>query len=276
MQQRIIILIAAAVAASAAVGAQQPYPGAPPAAPAAPAPVANPRAAAPIDITGYWVSMVTEDWRWRVVTPPKGDVLYLPVNPEGRKMAEAWDPAKDEAAGEQCKAFGAGGVMRIPGRLHITWENDQTLRLDTDAGTQTRRFHFGQAPPATEPSWQGRSIANWQMYGPPARGRAMAAAPLDNGIELARGSRPRRGGELRVITRNMKSGYLRLNGVPYSENAVLTEHFMTLKEDTGDQYLVVTTILEDATYLAAPYVRSYQFKKQTDEKGWNPTPCSVK
>ena len=255
-----------------AVAAAQEYPGAPPAPAQGQPAAANPRAAAPIDLTGYWVSMVTEDWRWRVVVPPKGDVLYLPVNAEGRKLAEAWDPAKDEAAGEQCRGFGAGGVMRIPGRLHITWESDQLLKLETDAGTQTRRFYFGQAPPATEPSWQGRSIATWQFHGP-SRGRGRGAM---QGLELQTGGAPRRRGELRVVTRNLRPGYLRRNGVPYSENTVLTENFVTLKEDNGDEYLIVTTILEDPTYLAAPYVRSYQFKKQADGAGWHPTPCTAR
>ena len=80
-----------------------------------------------------------------MVTPPKGDVLYLPVNDEGRRLAEAWDPAKDEAAGEACRAYGAGGIMHLPGRLHITWENDTTLKLETDTGQQTRLFVFGGA-----------------------------------------------------------------------------------------------------------------------------------
>lgn len=238
------------------------------------------RAAAPIDLTGYWVSMVTEDWRWRVVVPPKGDVLYLPVNGEGRKMAEAWDPAKDEAAGEQCRGFGAGGIMRIPGRLHITWESDAVLKLETDAGTQTRRFYFGQAPPATEATWQGRSTAAWQFHGP-SRGRGRGGAGYAEGggrpsTPLGAGGDARRRGELRVVTRNLRPGYLRRNGVPYSENTVLTEHFVTLEGDNGDAYLLVTTILEDPKYLATPYVRSYQFKKQADATGWNPTPCSVK
>ena len=272
MTWRVVTIVGAALTTGALVGAQE-YPAAPPAQPPAQAQPANPRAAAPIDLTGYWVSMVTEDWRWRVVTPPKGDVLYLPVNPEGRKMAEAWDPAKDEAAGEQCKAYGAGGVMRIPGRLHITWESDQVLRIDTDAGTQTRRFYFGQAPAASEPTWQGRSTASWHFYGP-ARGRGRGAM---QGLELDSGrGAPVRRGELRAVTRNMRSGYLRRNGVPYSENATLTEQFATIKEDNGDVYLVATTILEDPKYLAAPYVRSYQFKKQADATGWNPTPCSAK
>ena len=105
-------------------------------------PAPTPRAAAPIDISGYWVSLVTDDWRWRMVTPPKGDYLYLPLNPAGRQAADNWDPAKDEAAGEQCKGYGAPSIMHLPGRLRITWEDDSTLKLDADAGTQTRVFQF--------------------------------------------------------------------------------------------------------------------------------------
>ena len=115
-----------------------------------------PKAAAPIDLTGYWVALVTEDWRWRMVTPPKGDYASVPLNPEGRKVADTWDPAKDESAGNQCKAYGAAALLRVPTRLHIQWDDDNTLRIDTDAGTQTRLLHFGKVqPPAGEPTWQG-------------------------------------------------------------------------------------------------------------------------
>src|SRR5579884_4174263 len=136
--------------------------------PPAPRGPANPRAGAPIDLTGYWVSLVTEDWRFRMVTPPKGDYASVPINAEGRKVADAWDPAKDETAGQQCKSYGAAALMRVPGRLHITWQDDNTLKIETDAGAQTRLFHFappgGQAtvPAGTQASWQGYSIARWE------------------------------------------------------------------------------------------------------------------
>ena len=87
----------------------------------APPPPKTAREGAPVDLTGYWVSVVTEDWRWRMVTPIKGDFASIPLNAEGRKVGLAWDPAKDETAGEQCKAYGAAAIMRMPGRLHITW-----------------------------------------------------------------------------------------------------------------------------------------------------------
>jgi hypothetical protein len=229
-------------------------------------PPPTPRAAAPIDLTGYWVSLVTDDWRWRMVTPPKGDVLYLPVNAEGRRVAESWDPARDEAAGEQCKGYGAPGLMHLPGRLHITWDNDTTLKVDVDTGMQTRVFHFG-ADPKSAPegaSWQGYSIAQWEMDGAGARRGRMARAA---------DSRPRRG-SLKVVTTRLRPGYFRKNGVPYSADAVLTEYWTTLT-DTGTDYLVITKFLEDPQYLAQPYVRSVQYKRQPDAKGWRPTACSA-
>ena len=74
------------------------------------------RASAPVELTGQWVSLVTDDWRWRMVVPPKGDTLYLPVNDAGRKMAAEWDAARDAAAGEACRGYGAGGSGRVVGR----------------------------------------------------------------------------------------------------------------------------------------------------------------
>jgi hypothetical protein len=132
---------------------------------------ANPRQNAPLDLTGYWVSVITEDWKFRMVTPNKGIYETLTLNAEGRRVGDTWDPAKDEAAGEQCRAYGAANIMRLPGRLHITWQDDNTLKIETDTGTQTRLFHFGTAPPpSSEPSWQGYSQAQWEFASGGGRG----------------------------------------------------------------------------------------------------------
>src|SRR5438034_7409086 len=127
----------------------------------------NGKPAAPVDLTGYWVSVVTEDWRFRMVTPKRGDHPSIPLNAEGVRVADAWDPAKDEAAVEQCRAYGAAGVMRAPGRLHITWQDDNTLKIETEAGTQTRLLQFGApaAPDTGPPGWQGSSAAVWEFAG---------------------------------------------------------------------------------------------------------------
>ena len=81
--------------------------------PPASTPPKTPRAAAPVDLTGNWVSVITEDWRFRMVTPPKGDTASLPLNDAGTAAAKQWDPAKDIAAGEPCRAVGAAGLMRV-------------------------------------------------------------------------------------------------------------------------------------------------------------------
>jgi hypothetical protein len=216
----------------------------------------TPKDGAVIDMTGYWVAIVSEDWRFRMITPPKGDFPDItPLNDAGKKIANAWDAAKDEAAGEQCKGYGAANLMRIPTRLHITWANDTTLKLDTDAGTQTRLLRFGNpAPPAGMPDWQGFSLATWEG---PASGRGP-------------------GGSLKVVTTRMRPGYLQKNGVPYSAQASMTEYFDVVKEDNGDQWLVVKSVIEDPVYLTRSLIRSTHFRKQADAKGWNPTPCSAR
>ena len=212
------------------------------------------------DLTGYWVSLVTEDWRWRMMTPPKGDYPSVPLNAEGRRVADGWDPAK-ETADDRCKAYGAGNIMRVPTRLHITWDNENTLKLETDAGQQTRRFSFGARPAAassaTDGGLQGMSVATWEYAG---------------------GRGPREGGpvpkaQLKVVTTGMRPGYLQRNGVPYSGNAVVTEYFSRVDESNGDAYLIVTTIVEDPQYLNTRYARSSHFKREADGSKWKPSPC---
>jgi hypothetical protein len=222
----------------------------------------NPRTAAAIDMTGYWVSVVTEDWMFRMVTPPKGQYLGVPLSAAARRVADAWDPAKDEAAGEQCKSYGAAGLMRVPGRLHITWDNDTTLKIETEAGTQTRLFHFGGgaaqaaqtnvAPDA--PSWQGYSVAEWE--------------------NAAVGRGEPRNGDLKVVTTRMRPGYLRKNGVPYSGDAVLTEWYDRHTAPNGDIWLVVTTEVTDPQYLNGPFITSTHFKHLADGSAWKPEACS--
>jgi hypothetical protein len=235
-------------------------------APAKPKPPRNAKEGAPVDFTGYWVSVVTEDWRWRMVTPIKGDFASIPLTAEGRKVGNAWDPAKDEAAGEQCKSYGAPALLRIPGRLHITWADENTLQIDADQGTQTRLLHFGGKPVAgSAPSWQGYSVAQWE---PPVRGLGAPQQGLGATREGARGR------SLEVVTTGLRPGYLRKNGAPYSGNTVVKEFFDLSNERNGDTWFVVTTIVEDPQNLTEPWITSTNFKKQKDGGGFSPTTCS--
>lgn len=229
------------------------------------------RAAARADFTGMWVSIVNEDWRWRMITPPKGDYANIPANAEARRVADGWNPAGDEAAGEQCRAYAAPAIMREPGRLRISWQDDNTLKIETDAGMQTRLLRFG--PPAnvaadTAPSWQGTSVARWE---PAPR------ATQGNGIGLGLG--PRAGTQsrtLEVSTTRIRPGYLRKNGVPFSANATLTEYFDLFKDPDGLDWFVVTSIVEDPQYLNGPWITTSHFKKEPDESKWSPAACKVR
>ena len=224
---------------------------------------ASARDTAPIDLTGYWVSYVTENWRYRMVTPAKGEYRRIPASPAALPIIKAWDPAADERAGDQCKSYGAGAIMSVPGRLHITWQDGNTLRIDTDAGRQTRLLRFtdrtssgGRGVSATAPSsapatWQGESTARWERIAPPDAG-----------------------GSLDVVTSHMRGGYLRKNGVPYSDRATVSEHFDVATLPDGGRLLLVMTTVEDPVYLNGPYIVSPHFIKEPDGSRWDPTPCS--
>ena len=220
----------------------------------------TPRASAPFDLSGQWVALITEDWRQRQFTPAKGDYVPLPLSPAALKIADSWDPAKDEAAGEQCKAYGAAGVMRLPTRIRIAWQDDTTLKLETDAGTQTRTFYFG-APQGSGGDWQGLSSAMWDAPRAPFGGRGGGSSS---------------GGSLKVVTTRMKPGYVRKNGVPYGANAVLTEYYDRFDVPGGDSLLVITSELVDTENLMTPYWTSQQFKRENGTTGWNPTPCAAR
>jgi hypothetical protein len=139
--------------------------------------------------------------------------------------------------------------MRVPTRIRVTQPDENTLKLETDAGMQTRVFRFGAAAKVQpgERTWQGFSVAEW-----------------DRGI-------------LKVVTTNLNPGYLRKNGVPHGEKATVTEYYQRTPETYGATYLIVTTVVEDPDYLFGPFVTSSHFKKLPDTShGWDPQPCSVR
>jgi hypothetical protein len=247
-----VALLAALPAAQAAQPATVP----------APAPLSA-RAAAPVDLTGYWVSLVTQNWQFRMVVPMKGDYGGIPINRKAKDQADAWSAAADEAAGLACKAYGAGNIMRIPGRLHMSWPDEQTLQVEVDAGKQTRVLHFvpaGREAPddGKGPSWQGRTAARWEN---PATARNPAV--------------PGGSGSLELHTDQLLPGLLRKNGVPYGVQARLTEYWETSNEG-GDTWLTVTTVLDDPEYLRGSYIINSIYRKERDGSRWNPSDCTLK
>jgi hypothetical protein len=297
MTSRRVLAIALACLSGSAIGQAQGRGGG-----GAPPPTA--KASAPIDLTGNWTAVITEDWHVRMLMPPKGDfgsgaagtienpgVGFIGAGPNpsaqgnipyraaAAQAAMKWDPAKDEAEGNACKAYGAPGIMRLPTHLRISWQDDDTLKMEADYGTQTRVFHFGpppdrgrldygnatfvppqvqkvEPPAGVEPSWQGYSIASWTIMG----GSGNFA----------------RGGSLKVVTTRLKPGYYWKNGMPYTGNAALTEYFRVMELPDRSQWIRFTQIVDDPEYLTQPWIVNYAFKKLPDGSKWNPTPCAVK
>jgi hypothetical protein len=188
--------------------------------------------------------------------------------------------------------------MRQPGRVRVSWQDDQTLKMEFDAGTQTRLMHFDQAakPPAQR-TWQGHSVAVWEGPGvgrglPTGDGRADPRVtgggllgrdlPGGGGSGLRGGPPPRqqaqlqRGGNLKVTTTGFREGYLRKNGVPYSEQASITEYIHRLPtHPNGDSWMHVVTIVEDPRYLTQPFYTSTHFRLEPDDARFSPTPCAT-
>ena len=239
---------------------------------ASPAPASG-RALAPVDFTGYWVAVVTEDWRYRMVMPLKGDYGSVPLTAEGKRVADTWQP---QQAG-RCEAYGIGAGMRAPGRLHIAWEDDNTLRVETDAGQQTRHLRFTAAPVATSaptsaPSWQGSSVAKWD--GPPDVIDVLRTGGFDalnQGTTAA--ARRLAWTPLKVVTTNFRAGWLRPNGVPYSTQSIVTEHFMRYAVPDSGEWLTVRIVVDDPLYLVQPFMVSTNFKREPDGSKWKPRPC---
>jgi hypothetical protein len=225
----------------------------------------TPHQLAQADLTGYGVAQIHRGLALAQMTPPKGDYLGVPLNDAGRKVGDGWDLARDIAAGNLCRSFGAGGLMRHPLRIRVTWVGDNTLQLETDLGRQTRLFRFDRSRQATGArSLQGHSVAQW----PPRQGGA-----VPEGRAFGPGVAPPPGG-LKVVTTNLAPGYLRKNGSPYSENAVVTEYY-----DRGSLFgadcLQIVTVVEDPPYPFTSFVVSNHFTREPDGSKWNPQPCTV-
>jgi hypothetical protein len=235
--------------------------------PARPPPTAKEQA--PFDSTGYWVALVTEAWRFRMVVPGPGDYDEIPLTLAGKELADQFNPAKEEAAGNACKSYGAPVILWLPTRLHISWADDNTLRVDTDAGMQTRLLKFKptEADKSASPSLEGLTSAAWVIHGAGPAG-ARPAAPGASGPRY---------GYIKAITTDLTPGYLRKNGVPYGgKTTSMLEYWEQHTAPGGAQWLIVTTYLTDPTYLLDPYVFSPTFRKEPDGSKWHPQPCSLK
>jgi len=250
-----------------------------------------------VDLTGYWVSVVNQDWRVRMMTPPKGDYDRVPLTATAREIADQFDPALYGGDSYQtsgivdCRAYGAANVMRMPTRLRIAWDSPNVLRIETDWGEQTRLINFdpdrlyGDIPGdllmdeiavgGGAPSLQGYSAAVWErpyQLNSPVWQRGPAGRGGGLGTERLGERQP--GGSMAVVTTNLASGWLRRNGVPYSSRTQVLEHYRTFEDPTGAEWFNVTIQIIDPDYLTRPFNLTADFRKEPDGSNWAPHPCA--
>jgi len=230
---------------------------------------------APIDLTGNWVSVVTEDWHTRMVMPERENFDGLPLTQQAQEKALATNLDALEEQGQACVAYGAARIMREPVRLKIYWEDADTLRIDTDSGQQTRLFHFANAPSSIASSPQGLSVAQWQYN--------VGFDPVRTQFVFEQNGFSTQGtdlvlpdsGKLYVKTDNLTEGMLRKNGAPTSTQAVVEEYFNIISGPDNNDWLIVTTIVHDPVNLLVDHVTSSNFRRENDDSKWNPQPCRL-
>lgn len=260
-----------------------------------PGPPPTGQSSALADLTGYWVSVVNQDWYFRMITPPKGLYAQVPLNAAARKVADQFDPALYGGAKYQtsgiidCRAYGVAGLMHMPTRLHITWANPNALKIETDWGVQTRTLTFSPdklfgdlelalrsgelTAPRGPATMQGYSAAIWEA---PFRLNASAfqrGAVRGGGLGQARITEAQAGGDLAVVTTGMTPGWLRRNGVPYSGRTRVIEHFRRFQDPLGREWINVVTEVIDPEYLTTPFYTTADFMKEPDGAKWAPHPC---
>jgi cyclase len=204
-------------------------------------------ASAQIDFSGEWAPRFWEDQPERVPGPELGDFLGVPISQAARLRAESWDASIQTLPEWQCRPHSADYIWRGPSNLRIWKEVDPVTR-------ETAAFHAewlrsvdravyldGRPHPPADAlhTWSGYSTAKWD------------------------------GDVLTVTTTHLKEGYLRRNGLPRSDKATLTEHWIR----NGD-FLTVVTIVHDPVYLTEPFIRTTDYELDVRQQ-IPPYPCGV-
>jgi hypothetical protein len=193
------------------------------------------------DLTGYWDNIIQEDFGYRLAGPAVGDYSGLPINDAAKAIADNWDPEDGYKPENQCKMHGAAYIMRSPIRFFLEYEDEVTIsiKIELEMGRE-RKIYLDGRPAEGPPTEMGHSVGVWN------------------------------GDMLTVTTTNMTEKYIRRNGVPNSEQAVMTEHFIR-----HDNYITLISIIEDPVYLTEPLIRSVSYRKRDDEFKWVRYDCEV-
>ena len=204
-------------------------------------------AAAQVDFSGEWAPRMWEDQPERVPGPELGDFSGIPVSEAARLRAEAWDASIQTLPEWQCRPHSADYIWRGPSNLRIWKEIDPVSREITAYHAEWLRsvdapvYLDGRAHPPDDAlhTWAGFSTGRWE------------------------------GDMLTITTTHLKEGYLRRNGLPRSDKATLTQHWIR----NGD-FLTVVTVVNDPVYLTEPFIRTTDYELNLNQN-IPPYPCGV-
>jgi len=201
---------------------------------------------AQVDLSGSWAPRFSEDHPERIPGPELGDYLGLPITDGARQWALSWDPSRLTLPEHQCQVHVSPYIYRGPLQLRI-WEDrnpetQQLIAIKNYISTyeQTRTIWMDGRPHPPEyaaHTWAGFSTGKFE------------------------------GDMLTVTTTHIKQGWVRRNGLPESDRATLSEHFIR-----HGNVLTHISIVTDPVYLTEPLIKTQNFvindRLQTGPGAW--------
>ena len=198
----------------------------------------TPAAQAEIDLSGNWTIIYHEDWIEIGTGPDIADFTGLPLTKQAAALAMNWHASLVNVPERQC--------LQLPMEYTNRWSN---TRIWKDVDSQSQELLAYRLRKA----WGGMDRTIYMAKQPrPPRGAVHTFAGFSLG-EID-------GEKLKVVTTHLKEGYSRRNGVPRSDRATITEHFIR-----HGNVLTISTIIEDPVYLTEPLVvsTSYDYAPNT-------------
>jgi hypothetical protein len=186
---------------------------------------------AQVDFSGSWAPLYHEDLPDRIPGPELGDYLGLPLNDAARLRADSYDADRISVVPEyECRPHSSDYSMRGLANMRVDTIRDpvtqRIIAFHTRINFQEMERTIwldGRAHPSeyAAHTWQGFSTGSWE----------------DNMLD--------------IYTTHLKESYLKRNGVPRSDKATFTEHWVR-----HGNYLTVATVVTDPVFMTEPLVRT--------------------
>jgi len=203
---------------------------------------------AQIDFSGYWATRFHEDQEERSPGGPLGDYLGFPLNAAGRLRADTWDAASYGLPEWECRPHSSFNMWRSvhPARIYkeVNPVTGDTIAFHVNFHDLIDRAIYldGRPHPPEEAAhtWAGFSTGKWE------------------------------GDMLTIETTHLKEYLLKRDGIPMSDMAKMTEHWIR----HGD-VLTIVQIINDPVYLTEPFIQSTDYALDMHIEGDPPQLCEI-